>query len=475
MTGTINSSTTTATTLNIGGLIGCKATSNVNITDTIFLGRVITKASGATNVGSLVGETGTHATCTDVYASTEDTTKTVGSASTDPSGVTKRTEVQLTGDMAQTNANGLDWTNTWIAVQRQKPALRKFMSEVEGTCIDTSWYGDGSASEFTLVDAEDLLGFAYLLKTNYFNKKTVKLGADIAVNTGDSSAWAETAPEVTWPINGTTYFMGTLDGQGHTISGLYSKDTRSVGLFSKTAKECTIKNLILKNSYFEAAYRAAGIAGEGAGTIESVYCDAIISAKDSASTNGGRECGGFIGYMDNTTTISNSWFAGTMNIDTYSGGFVGNRNNTSVGLTINNCLMTGTINSSTTTATALYIGGLVGRKASSNVEITDTIFLGRIITNASEASNVGSLVGETSTHATCTDVYVATKDTEVTVGGASTDPSGVTKLTEAQLMGDAAQTNASGLDWKNTWIAVKEQKPALKSFKSQVVGIFIEE
>lgn len=46
---------------------------------------------------------------------------------------------------------------------------------------DTSWYGDGTATEFSLADAGDLLGFADLVNngTTDFSGKTVKLTADI--------------------------------------------------------------------------------------------------------------------------------------------------------------------------------------------------------------------------------------------------------------------------------------------------------
>lgn len=49
----------------------------------------------------------------------------------------------------------------------------------------------------------------------------MKLGADIVVNEGNASDWANERPRLRWtPISN---FAGSFDGQGHTISGIYGK------------------------------------------------------------------------------------------------------------------------------------------------------------------------------------------------------------------------------------------------------------
>ena len=78
-----------------------------------------------------------------------------------------------------------------------------------------------------------------------FKDKTVKLGANITLNSGDANAWtAETAPAYKWfPINN---FAGTFDGQGHAISGIYMKtDLQGSGLFGSTTPKTVIKNFKL--------------------------------------------------------------------------------------------------------------------------------------------------------------------------------------------------------------------------------------
>lgn len=91
------------------------------------------------------------------------------------------------------------------------------------------WYGDGSATEFTISTAADLLGFANVANGSYggtatantFEGKTIKLADNI--NLGG----------VTWtPVQ---YFKGKFDGNGKTISnfvmGTNSSGNRS-GFFN---------------------------------------------------------------------------------------------------------------------------------------------------------------------------------------------------------------------------------------------------
>lgn len=72
---------------------------------------------------------------------------------------------------------------------------------------DTSWYGDGSAKEYSISTAEQLAGLASLAsRNNQFTGKTIRLTADIDLS---AHLWK--------PIS---YFAGTFDGRKHTIRGL---------------------------------------------------------------------------------------------------------------------------------------------------------------------------------------------------------------------------------------------------------------
>ena len=134
---------------------------------------------------------------------------------------------------------------------------------------DTGWYGsvivpdEPQPETYYLYTPEQLLGFAEIAQTYDFAGDTVKLMADIDLNAGwDATTTVETdgtlilanAPANVWTVIPT--FKGTLDGNGHTISGIYStsdftvptSSQRYVGGFINELVNGTVKNLIVKNS-----------------------------------------------------------------------------------------------------------------------------------------------------------------------------------------------------------------------------------
>lgn len=133
---------------------------------------------------------------------------------------------------------------------------------------------------------------------------TIKLGADIVCNEGKASDWAKEAPINIWkPIGynaefGGKTFLGTFDGQGHTISGLYGLSTKSmVSFFGETGAGSIVKNLKITNSYFEAQIAKSdswgmvgGVVAKSWGTVDTVYSNAIL-------VNSGTVTGGIVGMM----------------------------------------------------------------------------------------------------------------------------------------------------------------------------------
>ena len=138
---------------------------------------------------------------------------------------------------------------------------------------DTSWYNN-SDTFFEISTAKQLYGLAVLTYavTNttdleaITNGKTFKLTADIDLNPGWSADSGSAAP-VEFP--GILRFCGTLDGQGHTISGLYmatasnnlqvtyggkaykatdnSKTSKNDIAFIGRVMDATIQNLVMVN------------------------------------------------------------------------------------------------------------------------------------------------------------------------------------------------------------------------------------
>ena len=99
---------------------------------------------------------------------------------------------------------------------------------------------------------------------------------------------------------GIRYYIGTFDGQGHTISNLTidgkSHGVNCGGLFGKGHADAVLRNLIVKDCYFTAPYSIGCIAGEWYGTMEN--CASI-----NVTIEGGNPHG-LIGYGG---TVKNSY------------------------------------------------------------------------------------------------------------------------------------------------------------------------
>ena len=64
----------------------------------------------------------------------------------------------------------------------------------DGTA-DTSWYdANPNATEFVIMTEEQFMGIAEVVKSDTFEGQTIKLGADITLNTGDATTWRDSAP-----------------------------------------------------------------------------------------------------------------------------------------------------------------------------------------------------------------------------------------------------------------------------------------
>ena len=138
-------------------------------------------------------------------------------------------------------------------------------TESENTKIGaaTDWYGTTIPQTYYLYTPEQLFGFEEVAQIYDFAGDTVKLMADIDLNAGwdatttiadDGTVTLAKAPANVWTA--IPVFKGTLDGNGHTISGIYSaseftvpaSSNRYVGGFINELVDGTVKNLIVKNS-----------------------------------------------------------------------------------------------------------------------------------------------------------------------------------------------------------------------------------
>lgn len=468
----------------VGGLCGMVETGGtLNLTDSLNAGTFATVGEGKeanTHIGTLVGsitktdEVSSKVVMKHVYGVEEFYSKLVGWNYAD-SAVSK-SSVAMT-DMAEINGNGgykwttLDFDKYWATRTEDVPVLLAFTdgaSSVAGIdrMIDLSWY-DENSDEYVITTKEQLYGFNVLCdkEHDYFAGKTVKLGANITLNSGAAADWMKTAPANEWtPIN----FKGTFDGQGHTISGVYVKsDGTYTGFFTTIQSDATVKNLNLVNSYIEGTNTSGrcgtgSIAGRNSGTIDTVYSSAIVK-------NGALMTGGIAGMTttNDENLISNCWFDGKIYANGNTGGILGGTYKSTA--TIERCLNTGILNID---AGSSVVGGLCGyAQSTSDVTITDSLNAGSFVqVGEGTVKQVGAILGALHADATLDADHVygvkefATKKFGYNGGDATLTSLAVRKLEDIKGYGAYQWTT---LDFEDTdadkvyWVLKDEAVPVL--------------
>ena len=301
------------------------------------------------------------------------------------------------------------------------PAI-SITSFAEGASItpDQSWY-NASEPEYYIYDAADLLGLGAMLAyhdgtsavyNNAFLGKTIHIMNDIDLNPGwDASAG--TKPTNVWPkLAHSREFAGTIDGHGHTISGVYQiNEDYWAGMFGNVnGKSVTVRDLAIKNSYFENNNSNAHgvlfgfIKGSSVATFENIYVDATLVNTDAAVVTTEYGIGGIIGGVETgDLSMKNCVFEGTVTLKnkvssgiTYIGGMLG-RYNGSTNCLIENCASYATFNAETTNGAILMMGGIVGYQsaAEKTVDIENCISHCTFNKTTDTASQIicGSIVG----------------------------------------------------------------------------------
>lgn len=211
---------------------------------------------------------------------------------------------------------------------------------------------------------------------NFLNQNGVyfKLMADI-----DLTEFLEDEnPTQGWqPVGVSSFaFKGILDGNGHTISGLWINrpNTDYVGLFGYT--NCaTIKNLNVEDASIKGKQYVGVLSGYGYGeNNKGIIQDCVISGE----VNGESYIGGCVGE---TSSISISGVYSTVNVkgNDYIGGITGKGYSD-----ISNCYILSNIEGNNS------VGGIVGNHRGGNM--LDCSFIGSISGN----NSVGGICGEAS-------------------------------------------------------------------------------
>lgn len=281
----------------------------------------------------------------------------------------------------------------------------------DGT-VDVSWYNTTDTT-FTLSTPAQLAGLAAIVAGSYnpgavvvgnpeyivdnvvdegtvdeyhyglddFKGKTIRLAADLdmgGVYDEGTDTWS--GPNY-MPIGGqycmditdsttklSASFNGTFDGQGHTVSNIYSNRrtdfsfsySQSIGLIGRLgvhdsdpvetrSSNCAVRNVAV-DGYIYGGRSVGGIVGkfgktDGGATVENCVNNANVVSTDAKGV------GGIVGSSWNGGSISNCYNTGTIAGGSPAGGICGSNE-----ITVKNCYNVGTITSSNGANYAMGIG-----------------------------------------------------------------------------------------------------------------------
>ncbi|MBQ3057485.1 MAG: InlB B-repeat-containing protein [Clostridia bacterium] len=314
-------------------------------------------------------------------------------------GVTVVNAEQMKGAAAKTNMPNLDWITTFAVDSKGGYPTLSFVDGFEGydgqvwSGLIATKFSGGKGTEnspFLISNGEQL---AFAVSTGAGEGKYYKLIADIKLNDTSKPNWKETAQN--W-LALSERFSGHLDGDGHTIDGLFYNGTANcVGLFRIT-NDISVKNLKFTNaSLTTTGYGPSVVIAFPLKVtlISKVYVDETCEVKSTYSSTNDKGAGGFVGYGCTNLTIENSAFLGKVEAPAKVGAFVGNYWSVSP-------IITGSFSS--------FNGKLSGSQGLAN----------------SSANNYSAGTAE---------------------------ENGVTNITADKMLGAAAKANMPNLDWKYTW------------------------
>jgi len=138
-----------------------------------------------------------------------------------------------------------------------------------------------------------------------------------------------------------TEYIGTINGEGHTITGLHiNNNSGDQGFIGALGEGGTVKNLTFADVHMTAGQSSGIVAGRSRGTIENCH----VTSGVNSYIHGSQHVGGIVGYNEgsvtgctNSGTVTNCYSTGTITAtgtDAEHGGVVGYTNG---GGTVTNC------------------------------------------------------------------------------------------------------------------------------------------
>ena len=404
-----------------GGLLGYMRDNPSSVTRSYASGKV----SAATLTGGLIGERANSGSITNNYWDVETTEQTSGVSNTDD-GTTGLTTSQMTGSNAAENMAAFDFTEIWKTTDSY-PVLQLKVDDEEVALFAG---GSGTPEDPWRVATAEQLNEVRNHRSSFF----LQIANIDLTDTGAFIPIGEVRDQS---------FLGTYDGGGHEISNLIvrlSGTNRGQGLFGFLGETGVIRNLGVVNVDVIGGSGTGALVGQNeGGLVQNCWSTGTVQSEAGGRVN----TGGLVGRNTLGARVENSY--STVDVVTTgrrAGGLVGLNENS----TISNSYATGSVVAQNTTDTS-WSGGLVGENSGD----------ARVIQSWSSATVnaqlVGGLAGASLSTVELSQSYWDAEATGITVAIASgdADVSGVTGLQTAQMQGQAAFENMSGLDFEQVW------------------------
>lgn len=332
----------------IGGLVG--------MTDYGYIGQSYAagNVTSSSSSGGLIGSNNGGITENSYWDI--DTTNQTGACGHNDYGTCEANGLTTIHALSMVGYSSLDFTSDWYLLEGStRPFLRsEWSAEIR------------NAHQLQLMDLDLTANYSLVQDIDFGSTFTDDTRSDMWATMGGKGLGFE-------PIGSQAegrHFSGTLDGQGHTITGLYSNrsDMENTGMFSYISGN--VYDLRLKDFDITGGDRSGMLAGENGpdGEIEYVVASGVIAGTDYA--------GGLVG--SNQGTIRDSGSDSTINGNQFIGGLVGQNAPGSVTESVH---AAGSVSGSTS------VGGLAGsnlgevHRAYATASVTGSLY------------NIGGLIG----------------------------------------------------------------------------------
>ena len=222
--------------------------------------------------------------------------------------------------------------------------MKKFFLMIFALVVSsTTWAIEQDNDGYYLISSvDDWKAFAAIVAE--IPTVNAKMTAD--VNLGDDQTHIGSLTQ-----GGTPYYSGVFDGRGHTLTVAYDGENNQImGVFTQT-RNATIKNLHVAGS-IKSVYAWVGVVGRCCGR-NNVISNVWNSAEITVQFGGWNWTGGIVGgvssdnyYAPDGLSITDCLFTGSISTGdpNYTGCFIGAVYNTAASLvTVSNCLSTGTL------------------------------------------------------------------------------------------------------------------------------------